>query len=38
MVKFYLLQIRLGKISLVQVPERYRAQVEKEVEKSDGNQ
>ncbi len=31
MVKFYLLQIRLGKITLGDVPEKYRTQVEKEV-------
>ena len=31
MVKFYALQIRMGKITLAQVPERYRVQVEKEV-------
>ncbi len=30
MVKFYVMQIRLGKITLAQVPERYRAAVEKE--------
>lgn len=31
MVKFYVTQIRLGKITLAQVPERYRAAVEKEL-------
>lgn len=31
MVKFYVTQIKLGKITLAQVPERYRAAVEKEV-------
>lgn len=31
MVKFYALQVKMGKITLAQVPERYRTQVEKEV-------
>ena len=31
MVKFYTLQVKMGKITLAQVPERYRTQVEKEV-------
>ncbi len=38
MVKFYVLQIKLGKITIDAVPERYRAAVEKEVEKVNGNQ
>jgi len=29
MVKFYVLQIRLGNITLDDVPKRYRSQVEK---------
>ncbi len=37
MVKFYALQIRLGKITLDAVPERYRAAVEEEVKKLYGN-
>ena len=31
MVKFYATQIRMGKITLEDVPERYRAAVEKEI-------
>ena len=31
MVKFYALQVKMGKITLAQVPERYRTQVEKKV-------
>ncbi len=37
MVKFYLLQIKLGKIMLSQVPEKYRESVGKELI-GDGNQ
>ena len=36
MVKFYLLQLRMGKITLGDVPERYRAAVESAGER-DGN-
>lgn len=32
MVKFYVLQIRLGKIRIEDVPERWREQVKKELE------
>lgn len=32
MVRFYVLQIKLGKISIDDVPERWREQVEKELE------
>lgn len=32
MVKFYLLQIKLGKITLDHVPERYIRQVEEKME------
>ncbi len=32
MVKFYATQIKLGNITLAQVPERYRGAVEKEME------
>lgn len=32
MVKFYALQIKMGKCTLAQVPKRYRAAVEKELE------
>lgn len=28
MIKFFVIQIRLGKITLEQVPEKYRARVE----------
>lgn len=28
MIKFFIIQIRLGKITLEQVPEKYRARVE----------
>lgn len=31
MVKFYVLQVKMGKITLEDVPERYRADVEKEL-------
>ena len=31
MVKFLVVQIRLGKITLEQMPEKYRADVEKEL-------
>lgn len=33
MVKFYLIQIRLKKIQLEDVPEKYRDKVKKELEK-----
>ena len=33
MVKFYALQIKQGKITLDDVPAKYRAQVEKEITK-----
>lgn len=29
MIKFFVVQIKLGKITLEQVPEKYRARVEK---------
>lgn len=32
MVRFYVLQIKLGKIIIDDVPERWREQVEKELE------
>ena len=32
MVKFYAVQIKLGNITLADVPERYRAAVEKEIQ------
>ena len=32
MVKFYVLQVKLGKISIDDVPERWREQVRKELE------
>lgn len=32
MVRFYILQIKLGKISIDDVPERWREQVRKELE------
>lgn len=32
MVRFYILQIKLGKISINDVPERWREQVRKELE------
>lgn len=32
MVRFYVLQIRLGNITLAEVPERYRDAVEKELQ------
>lgn len=32
MVKFLVLQIKLGRITLKQVPEKYREEVEKELE------
>ena len=32
MVRFYVLQIKLGKISIDDVPERWREQVRKELE------
>ena len=32
MVRFYILQIKLGKISVDDVPERWREQVRKELE------
>ena len=32
MVKFYVLQIRMGKIRIEDVPERWREQVKKELE------
>lgn len=32
MVRFYVLQVKLGKISIDDVPERWREQVEKELE------
>lgn len=31
MVKFYVLQIKLGNVTIEDVPERYKAQVEKEL-------
>ena len=31
MIKFLVMQIRLGKITLEQVPEKYRAEVSKKV-------
>lgn len=34
MVKFLVMQIRLGKITLAQVPEKYRADVVKALEKA----
>lgn len=33
MVKFYVLQIKLGKITLDDVPDKYRASVKKEITK-----
>ena len=33
MVKFFALQIKMGKITLEQVPEKYRAAVAAEIEK-----
>lgn len=33
MVKFYVLQIKMGKMTLDEVPERYREEVRKELEK-----
>lgn len=33
MVKFYVLQIKLGNITLDQVPERWKSDVEKELNK-----
>nr|DAH51769.1 MAG TPA: Protein of unknown function (DUF3283) [Caudoviricetes sp.] len=33
MVKFLAIQVRLGKITIEQVPERYREAVRKELEK-----
>ena len=32
MVRFYVLQVKLGKISIDDVPERWREQVRKELE------
>lgn len=32
MIRFYILQIKLGKISIDDVPERWREQVRKELE------
>ena len=32
MVRFFVLQVKLGKISIDDVPERWREQVEKELE------
>lgn len=32
MVKFYVMQIKLGKITLADVPDRYREAVEKELQ------
>lgn len=33
MVKFLVIQVKLGKLSIEQVPERYRAAVEAELQK-----
>lgn len=33
MIKFLVLQIKMGKITLDQVPEKYREEVEKELNK-----
>lgn len=33
MIKFFVMQIKLGKITLEQVPEKWRADVEKEMQK-----
>ena len=34
MIKFFVIQIRLGKITLEQVPEKWRARVEKVLNES----
>ena len=34
MIKFFIIQIRLGKITLEQVPEKYRARVEEALNES----
>lgn len=34
MIKFFVIQIRLGKITLEQVPEKYRARVEEALNES----
>lgn len=36
MIKFFILQIKLGKITLDQVPETYREKVQQELEKENG--
>ena len=34
MVKFYILQIKLGKITLEDIPNKWRDEVKKEIEKT----
>ena len=36
MVKFYVLQIQMGKINIDDVPLRWREKVKKEIEKNEG--
>ena len=36
MIKFFILQIKLGKITLEQVPETYKKLVQQELEKENG--
>lgn len=36
MIKFFVLQIKLGKITIEQVPEKYREMVRQELKKENG--